>query len=101
VNNALPHGAVDVNLFNAERLIAVKKAVAPGQAAEFHLGKLSLWIAVCTDAREGQPLDPAVLDGAGAPLPLACGATDIVLTGGGTGPAAAPLRFSMEHPAIF
>ncbi|CAE6812717.1 hypothetical protein R69658_05480 [Paraburkholderia aspalathi] len=97
VANRMPRGAVNVNAFNADKLIAAKQAVAPAQKAVFRFTP-ALWIGVASQIEEGRALSSAVLSSDNTMLPLAgIAAGDIVMTGGGSGVDAQPFAFAFEN----
>lgn len=97
VVNRMTRGAVNVNAFSADRLIAVKEAVAPGQKAVFRFTP-TLWIGVASQVQESRALHAAVLSSVNTQLPLAgIAAADVVMTGGGTGADAQPFAFALER----
>ncbi|MGH8780452.1 hypothetical protein [Paraburkholderia sp.] len=97
VANRMRRGAVNVNAYSAGRLIAAKQAVAPGQKAVFRFTPM-LWIAAVSQVQEGHALNSAVLSSENTEFVLS-GVTsaDIVMTGGGGGAEAEPLRFALEN----
>ena len=97
VVNQLGRGAVNVNAFVAGRLMASKSAVAPGQKAVFRFAPV-LWIGVGSQIEESRALASAVLSSTNTPIELAgIASADIVMTGGGGGQSAQPLRFEFEN----
>jgi hypothetical protein len=100
VRNEMPRGALNVCAYRARRLLAVRPHVAPGQLASFRFDPL-LWIACLAAANDGDAIDPSQLgdDRAGLPL-FGVARADIVMTGGGPGPTAAPVRFHLANIAM-
>jgi hypothetical protein len=97
VCNDLRRGAVDLNVFRDSRLLWRRRSLPPQQRTVFSFPP-SLWIGAIAGARQGEPLDPHA---AGAPSTLlslrGVASADIVMTGGGAGPDAAPITFSLEN----
>lgn len=97
VVNRMPRGAVNVNAFNAGKLIAAKWAVAPAQKAVFRFTPV-LWIGAASQVQEGRALSSAVLSSENTMLALSgIAAADIVMTGGGSGADAQPFGFALEN----
>ncbi|WP_341317815.1 hypothetical protein WN982_22035 [Paraburkholderia sp. IMGN_8] len=97
VVNRMQRGAVNVNAFNAGKLIATKWAVAPAQKAVFRFTPV-LWIGAASQVQEGRALSSAVLSSDNTMLPLSgIAAADIVMTGGGSGADAQPFGFALEN----
>jgi hypothetical protein len=97
VVNTLARGAVDVGLCKGGRPLAIKTSIVPGQKALFQPRPV-LWIGVAGEIVEGTPIRSAVLSDAATELSLlGVASADIVMTGGGPGPDALPLTFSLEN----
>lgn len=97
VINALPRGAVNVNLYNDGRLIACKTGVAPEQKAAFQF-EATLWIGVVSQAVQGQAINSAVMSNVMTALSLSgIASADIVMTGGGGGSGAHAYAFTLEN----
>lgn len=102
VRNAMERGAVNVNLCNAGKIIAVKTALVPGQMVDFEIAMPELWLATCSGLKEGQIVDSTLLEGAAVRFPLArIDAADLVLQGGASPQNAQPLRFAIENCRLF
>jgi hypothetical protein len=97
VENALPMGAVNINLYKSGLLVARKTSVAPGQKAVFHF-EPTLWIGVASQVVQGEALSSAVMSSVNTELSL-LGITraDIVMTGGGAGGDARAFAFTLEN----
>lgn len=97
VRNDLERGAINVNIYSNKRRLATKTAVAPQQKALFEFTP-TLWIGAVSEVEQGQVLSSAVLSEVNTELPLVgVVSADIVMTGGGSGPDAGPLMFSLEN----
>ncbi|MBB2484566.1 hypothetical protein H5407_04935 [Mitsuaria sp. WAJ17] len=97
VLNAQSQGAVDVCLYRGGVLLGCKTSVVPGQKAVFRYPP-SLWIAVASEITAGQAFQSAVLSEQAVELSLmGVARADLVMTGGGAGPAAGPYEFSLEN----
>lgn len=97
VRNGLAQGAIDAFVYRDGRLLATKRAVAPGQTATFLLQPY-LWIGVVPQVRMGQGLDDAIMNTIDTRLSLlGIKSADIIMSGGGGGPNAAPYRFEFEN----
>lgn len=97
VLNGQSQGAVDVCLYRGGVLLGCKTSVVPGQKALFRYPP-SLWVAVASEIAEGQSFQSAVLSEQAQELSLmGVARADLVMTGGGSGPAAQPYEFSLEN----
>ncbi len=97
VANELLRGSVDVNIYKAGLLMARKTAVAPGQKAVFRF-QPTLWIGVASQVVQSTAVSSAVIQGLNTELSLlGIISADIVMTGGGSGPDAAPYVFTLEN----
>jgi hypothetical protein len=100
VVNALPTGAVGAHLYRGERMVGLKTSLAPGQKAVFQF-KPTLWIGLASETVEGDSLDPAALADINTELSLlGIASADIVMTGGGPGPAATAFAFRLENVVV-
>lgn len=93
--NALPVGAITVEIYRAGRLLARQSGIPPRQTASFKFSH-SLWIGPGHQVTQGQTLSSADLAKVNTELSL-LGVTsaDIVMAGGGTGPTATPFTFTL------
>jgi hypothetical protein len=97
VLNSLERGALTANLFRDGRLLAMRPWIYSGQRAMFKL-RPTLWIGTMPQVEEGAVINSAILDSVTDEFPL-FGATaiDIVMTGGGSGVDAPPLKFEFRN----
>ena len=97
VCNDLRQGAFDLNVFRDSRLLWRRRSLPPQQRTVFSFPP-SLWIGAIPGARQSEPLHAHT---AAAPPTLlslrGVASADIVMTGGGSGPDAAPITFSLEN----
>ena len=97
VRNELRQGALDINVFRDSRLLWRRRSLPPQQRTMFSFPP-SLWIGAIPGARQSEPLRAHA---AAAPPTLlslrGVASADIVMTGGGSGPDAAPITFSLEN----
>lgn len=85
VVNNLPQGAIDVNIYKAGRLLAIKTSVVPQQKALFEF-KPTIWIGVASQIVEGQVMNSATISSINTEISLlGIARADIVMTGGGSG----------------
>lgn len=97
VLNGLPRGAIHANCYRDGRLLAIHAPIAPQQKAVFEF-KPSIWIGVVSQIEQGQVMDSAILSSINTEMSLlGLASADVVMTGGGTGPSAAPFMFSLEN----
>ncbi|HZZ70387.1 MAG TPA: hypothetical protein VFE18_19635 [Phenylobacterium sp.] len=95
--NAQVRGAMDVNIFRNDLLLARKTSIAPQQKAVFQFLP-SLWIGIASQVEQGAALSAAVVSEANTELPLlGVARADIVMTGGGGGVKAQPFAFTLEN----
>lgn len=88
--NDLPQGAIDALVYKAGRLLASKTGVSPGQQAVFEFTP-TIWIGVVSQVEQGQAIDTAILSDINTEISLlGIASADIVMTGGGVGPARSP-----------
>jgi len=97
VVNGMSQGAVDVCIFKDGRMVGVKTSVSPGQKAVFQY-QPALWIGVCSEVIQGQPIDSAVMSDVNTELSLiGIASADIVMSGGGPGEGAIAYQFNLEN----
>lgn len=97
VLNNLPKGAINANVYKAGKLLATKTSIAPMQKAVFEF-KPTIWIGVASQIEQGQVMNSAIISNINTELSLlGIASADIVMTGGGPGPNAAPFAFSLEN----
>lgn len=95
--NSLPQGAVTALIFKAARLFAQVTGVAPLQKAVFEF-KPTIWIGVVSQIEQGDVMNSAILSDIDTEISLlGIASADIVMTGGGSGPAATPLVFTLQN----
>ena len=96
VNNSLPTGSIDAEIYKNGDLLATKTSVSPGQKAVFEF-KPTIYVGVASDVEEGKVMPSAVLAKANQELSLyGIKTANLVMTGGGTGPNATPFQFELE-----
>jgi hypothetical protein len=97
VSNNLEKGAINVWMYRNDLVLAEKTSVAPGQQAVFRFNP-TLWIGAVAQMEHGAAIDSAILDQVHTELSLlGVAKADIVMTGGGPGPGATRLRFSLQN----
>ncbi|MCB1053691.1 MAG: hypothetical protein KDC71_24015 [Acidobacteria bacterium] len=97
VNNNLPSGAINANIFKNGKLLATKTSIAPGQKAVFEF-KPTIFIGVVSQVQEGQIMNSAIISQINTEISLlGIASADIVLTGGGPGPNSSPFEFSLNN----
>lgn len=97
IENSLPQGSVNANIFKNGKLLAVQPNVQPGETATFQF-KPALWISVGSGIEEGQAIDSAIISEINTEISLTdISSADIVMTGGGTGVDARPFEFRLEN----
>jgi hypothetical protein len=95
--NGLMDGAIDVQCYRDEKMLAVETWVPPGQHAVFEF-QPRIFVGVVSGIEEGAVMDAETVSGIHSDFDLT-GVTsaDIVMTGGGSGSASTPHRFSLEN----
>lgn len=97
VLNALKVGAINASIYKAGKVLATKTSIAPQQKAVFQF-KPTLWIGVASEVEEGQVMNSAIISSINTELSLlGIASADIVMTGGGPGPASTPFQFSFDN----
>lgn len=97
VLNALPKGAINASIYRDGKLLAIKTSIAPQQKAAFEF-KPTIWIGVASQIEEGQVMNSAILSSINTEISLlGIAGADIVMTGGGSGPAATPFVFTLQN----
>lgn len=95
--NDLTQGAISANLYRDGKLLMSKTAIVPGQTAAFTVVP-EIFVGAVASVEEGQVINDAVLSTIDTRFPLlGIVSADIVITGGGSGPEAPPLVFSLEN----
>ncbi len=96
VTNKLEQGSISVKILKDNRLICQIKHIAPGQVVCFEF-KQAIMISSIAQIEEGRGISSAIL-GPVDLLPLAgLESADIVKRGGGTGPIAKRITFTLEN----
>lgn len=94
--NALPVGAITVEIYRAGRLLATQTGVPPQQTAAFKFSH-SLWVGPSHQVTQGQVLNSADLAKVNTELSLlGVASANIVMSGGGAGPTATPFTFTLQ-----
>lgn len=98
VMNNLDIGAINAWIYNGDAKLAGVTDIVPGQKASFKF-KDALWIGVSSEVIDaGEVLDALTLSETHFEIPLqGILRADIVMTGGGHGPAAEPFTFTLEN----
>ncbi len=97
VLNNMARGAINANIYKAGKLLATKTSIAPQQKAVFEF-KPTIWIGVASQVEQGQAMNSAIISSINTELSLlGVASADIVMTGGGPGPNAAPFAFKLEN----
>jgi hypothetical protein len=97
VANALSNGAIDASVYKANRLLAVRTGVAPGQTAAFEF-KPTIWVGVVSQVTQGQVLDSATVANVDTEIALTgIASAEVVVTGGPGGVGAAPFVFTLMN----
>lgn len=97
LTNGLPKGAVDALLFRRSGLQTEQNALLPGQVAAFSFAP-KIFLHRVSEAEEGHSFQPAVFQD--EPLEIDYDGADgaeVVMRGGGRGPDAQPIEFSVEQ----
>lgn len=90
------NGTVTANIYRSNKLL-ISKTVVPEQTVTFQF-KPTIWIGVAAGLTEGQELDSSILSSINTEISLlGIDSADIVMTGGGIGPSATPISFSLEN----
>lgn len=86
MNNNLPEGAINANIYKGRKLLASKTSIFPMQKAVFQF-KPTIWIGAASQVEEGQILNSAIMSNLNTEISLqGIASADVVMTGGGTAP---------------
>lgn len=97
IHNALPQGSIDANIYKSGRLLATRTSLPPEQTAAFQF-KPTIWVGSISQIEEGEVMNAAILSRINTELSLlGIASADIVMSGGGGGANAEPLRFSLQN----
>lgn len=97
IRNQLARGAINAHIYRDGRICATRTNLAPQQKAGFQLHP-RLYIGVVSQVSEGQIMDAAIVSQINTEINLfGLTSADIVMTGGGPGPAATPFEFNLEN----
>lgn len=97
VQNNLERGAINACIYRDGRLLAIKTNVVPLQMATFAL-KPVIYIGPVSQIEEGDVMNEAILSEINTQISLlGIASADIVMTGGGVGPAAQPFQFTLQN----
>ena len=97
VENQQPTDSVSAHIYKDGKLLAIKTSIAPQQKAVFEF-KPTIWVGDAPEAVQGKAMNAAQM-----PLYptefslLGVASADIVMTGGGGGPEATALQFTLEN----
>lgn len=97
VYNSLNRGAISACIYRDGKLLALKTNVSPGQKAVFKFFP-KIFIGVVSEIEEGDVMDSAIISNINTEVNLlGVRSADIVMTGGGGGPEAAPFQFTLAN----
>jgi hypothetical protein len=97
VTNGMAQGSINASIYRDNRLLAIQTGIPPQQKAVFAFHP-TIWVGLAPGIVEGQVMDSAVQSTINTELSLlGIASADIVMTGGGPGPAAAPFKFSLQN----
>jgi hypothetical protein len=97
VFNDLYVNAINVNIYNDGRLLAIKKGLAPQQRAAFEF-EPTLWIGAVSLVVQGDVMNSAIISQINTELSLlGIASADIVMTGGGPGKASTGFNFTLQN----
>ncbi len=97
VRNNLQIGNINANLYRNGNLLATKIGIAPGQKAVFQFVP-TLWIGLMPQVIQGEIINAAILQSVNTQLALTgLASADIIMTGGGTGTTAQPIKFTLAN----
>jgi len=97
INNDLPQGAIEAQIYKDGKLLAVTQGVHPGQKAVFEF-KPTIWVGVASEVSEGDVIDSAIISDINTEISLlGIASADIVMTGGGSGQSATPFTFTLQN----
>lgn len=97
VQNELPVGAINAMIYNNGLLCAQTTGIAPGQKADFAF-EPNLYLSLANGVQQGDTVDATITANPNFMFSLmGIGSADIVMTGGGSGPDAQPIKFFMQN----
>ena len=97
VRNNLATGAISANCLRSGTLLATKTGLAPGQKAVFEFHP-RIYIGVVSQVVQGDVMSSAIISQINSEINLfGIISADIVMNGGGQGPAATPFYFTLEN----
>lgn len=97
VLNGLRNESFNVSCMRNQRIVAEVDNIYPNESAFFQVSDV-ICISLGPDVEEGKAISYALMNNMMAQFNLSqIGSADIVMTGGGEGEGAQPLRFSMEN----
>jgi hypothetical protein len=95
--NNLNMGAINACVYKDSSLLAIKTGIAPGQKAVFQF-KPTIWIGAVSQVEEGKLMNSAIISQVNTEIPLfGIASADIVMTGGGPGPASTAFKFTLQN----
>lgn len=99
IKNALSQGSVDAQIYKDGRLLATKTGLSPEQKAVFSF-KPTIYVGVVSEIQQGDIMNSAILSDINTEISL-LGITkaNLIMTGGGVGPDAAPFQFTLVPTA--
>ncbi len=97
IENQLPAGEITANTYKDGKLFATKTGLLPSQTAVFEFEPV-IYIGVVSQAIEGKVINSAIMSDIDTEISLqGVASADIVVTGGGRGPAAKPFEFTLKN----
>lgn len=95
IKNNLDIGAIDACIYKDDKVYAIKTGLSPGQKAVFQF-KPIIWVGVVSQIEEGQIINSAILSDINTEISLlGIHKADLIMSGGGIGPAATPFQFDL------
>lgn len=96
VYNELPVGAIAALVYRDGRLLSQKTGMGPGQKAQF-VFEPAIYIKLNSEVQEGEIMDAGTMSDKTMISLLGIKSADIVMSGGGSGPDAQPIIFSLQN----
>ncbi len=95
IENALPIGSIDAQIYKAGKLFASKTGVSPSEKAVFEF-KPEIYVGVVSQINEGESINSAILSNINQKFSLlGLTSANLIMTGGGVGPNATPFEFEL------
>jgi len=97
MRNEMTQGAMSACVYRGGKLLALKTSMAPQQQTAFAF-KPTIWIGAVSQVVQGQVMNSAILSSINTELSLlGISSADIIMTGGGPGPASTPFQFNLAN----